>query len=322
MNLLNSGFQFFYHTFSQHAGGAFALAVFSIKAEVFWPYFTGAILLVIGLAKIIKEELPQKRGLDKILPFGRLFFAIPMGIFGTDHLVFTAEIASLVPSWMPAHVFWTYLVGVCLIAAALSIILERYSKLAATLLGIMFVLFVAMMHIPNILATHGARLFWAIGLRDISFGGGGFALAGKLSKPALSGGAPWLVTLGRFVVGIAAIVFGVEDVLHPTLVPGVPLDNVTPTWIPGRLFWAYLTGAVLVASGACILVNRKAPLAATYLGIMILVLMPFVFLPILVANRSNIGEGLNLFADTLAFGGAALVLADAIRERSGDEVSA
>jgi hypothetical protein len=41
-----------------------------------------------------------------------------------------------------------------------------------------------------------------------------------------------------------------------------------------------------------------------------------------VANRSNIGEGLNLFADTLAFGGAALVLADAIRERSGNEVSA
>jgi hypothetical protein len=37
-----------------------------------------------------------------------------------------------------------------------------------------------------------------------------------------------------------------------------------------------------------------------------------VFVPILVANRSNVGEGLNLIADTLAFGGAALVLADAL----------
>jgi len=184
-------------------------------------------------------------------------------------------------------------------------------------MGIMFVLFVAMLHIPNIVATHGARLFWAIALRDISFGGGAFALAGGLSKLGASGGTPWLVTFGRIIVGIAALVFGVEDILHPTLVPGVPLDNVTPTWVPGHLFWAYLTGVVLVATGACILANWKARLAATYVGIMILVLMPFVFVPMLVANRSNVGEGLNLIADTLAFGGAALVLADALRGPSG-----
>jgi uncharacterized membrane protein len=317
MNMLNCSFQFFHH-----ADFSVTLVPFGIPAAVFWPYFTCALLFVIGLAKIIKDELPQKRGLDKIMPFGRLFFAIPMGVFGTEHMVDTVEIASLVPSWMPAHVFWTYLVGVCLIAAALSIILERYSKLGATLLGIMFVLFVAMMHIPNILATHGARLFWAIGLRDISFGGGAFALAGKLSKPAPAHRAPWLVTLGRFFVGIAALVFGVEDFLHPAIVPGVPLGKITPTWIPGHLFWAYLSGVVLVASGACILVNRKTRLAATYLGIMILLVVLFVYLPILVANSSNIGDGLNYFVDTLAFSGAALLLADAIRERTSHEVSA
>jgi uncharacterized membrane protein len=317
MNMPDCGFQFFHHAFFQRAGVAFALAVFAIKADVFWPYFTGGVLLVIGLVKIIRDELPHRRGLDKILPFGRLCFAIPMGIFGTDHFVFTAGIAGIVPSWMPWHVFVTYLVGVCLIAAALSIILGRYSKLAATLMGIMFVLFVALLHIPNIVATHGSRLFCSIGLRDIAFGGGAFALAGGLSTreagPAAADGvALWMVTFGRLIVGIAALVFGVEDILHPTLVPGVPLDNITPTWVPGHLFWAYVTGVVLVACGACIVVNRKARLAATYLGIMILVLMPFVFVPILVANRSNVGEGLNLIADTLAFGGAALVLADAL----------
>ena len=189
-------------------------------------------------------------------------------------------------------------------------------------MGIMFVLFVAMLHIPSIVATHGARLFWAIALRDLSFGGGAFALAGKLFRPTAANGARWLVTFGRLVFGIAALVFGVEDILHPILVPGVPLDNVTPTWIPGHVFWAYLTGAVLIACGVCIVANWKARSAATYVGIMILVLMPFVFVPILVANRSNVGEGLNLIADTLAFGGVALVLADAIRERSGDEAGA
>jgi uncharacterized membrane protein len=311
MHLLSGSFQLF-----PHADFAVTLVAFGIPAAVFWPYFTGAALLAIGLIKIIKDELPQKHGLDKILAFGPLFFAMPMGVFGADHMVDAAEIAPLVPSWMPWHLFWTYLVGVALIAAALSITLKRYSKLAAILLGSMLLLFVVLLHIPNLVATHGARLFWAILLRDTAFSGGAFALAGSLSKRTPSDGTPGLVTLARFFVGIPALVFGVEDFLHPTIAPGVPLDKITPTWIPGHLFWAYVSGAVLVVCGACIVVNKKARLAATYLGIMILLVVLFVYLPILVANASSIAEGLNYFVDTLAFSGAALVLADAISERT------
>jgi uncharacterized membrane protein len=311
MHLLSGGFQPF-----RHADFAVTLLAFRITAAVFWPYFIGAALLVIGLIKIIKDDLPQRHGLDKILAFGPLFFAMPMGVFGADHMVDAAEIAPLVPSWMPWHLFWTYLVGVALIAAALSIILNRYSKLAAILLGSMLLLFVVLLHVHNLVATHGARLFWAILLRDTAFSGGAFALAGSLSKRTPSGGTPWLVTLARFFVGIPAIVFGVEDFLHPTIAPGVPLDKITPTWIPGYLFWAYFSGAVLVVSGACILVNVKARLAATYLGIMILLVCLFLYLPIVVAIPLDIANGLNYFVDTLLFSGAALLLADAIRERN------
>ena len=94
--------------------------------------------------------------------------------------------------------------------------------------------------------------------------------------------------------------------------PGIPLARITPTWIPGHIFWSYLSGAVLVATGACILVNVKARLAATYLGIMILLLMLFIYLPILIAEPLSIANGLNYFFDTLVLSGAALLLADAI----------
>lgn len=77
-----------------------------------------------------------------------------------------------------------------------------------------------------------------------------------------------------------------------------------------------------MAAGASIIVNKKARLAATYLGIRILLLCLFIYLPILVANLSDIGNGLNYFADTLLFSGAALVLADAISERTSHDVSA
>lgn len=303
--------------FFRHSDFLVTLVAFGMPADVFWLYFAAIVLFAIGLTRIIKDELPQKRGIEKILPFGRLFFAIPMGVFGTEHLVDASDIAQAVPSWMPAHLFWTYLVGVALIAAALSIVVNRHARLAATLLGSMLLVFVALIHVPNIVGQHGARLFSMIALRDTAFSGGAFALAGSLSRRPHSEGMPGLVTLARFFVGIPAIVFGVEDILHPTIVPGVPLARLTPTWIPGHIFWSYLSGAVLVATGACILVNVKARLAATYLGIMILLLMLFVYLPILIAEPLSIANGLNYFFDTLVLSGAALVLADAISATVG-----
>src|SRR5579872_2127015 len=163
---MNGSFQFFYH-----ARLALALAAFHFNAEVFWAYFTCALLSGIGLIKI-KDELTRKHGLDKLSPLARLFYAIPMGVFGTEHFTIPQQVAGIVPSYMPMHLFWVYLVGAAVIATSVSIILDNHSQLAATLFGCMLLLFVALIHIPNLVATHGARLFWVICLRDIAFSGG------------------------------------------------------------------------------------------------------------------------------------------------------
>jgi uncharacterized membrane protein len=312
---MNGGFQFFHQ-----ARFAFALAGFPIKADVFWPYFSCAILSAIGLTKVIRDDLPQKHGLDKTVPFGRLFYAIPMGVFGTQHFSNTKLVATVVPSWMPWHTFWVYLVGTAVIAAALSIILDKHARLAATLFGCMLLLFVVLMHIPNLVATHGARLFWMIALRDLAFSGGAFALARTQLKRTPADGAPGLLTLWRFFVGIPAIVFGVEHFLHPEFTPGIPQEAITPAWIPGHLFWAYLTGTALIVCGASIVANKKVRLAATSLGIASLLLVALVYIPIIFANPTDIDSGLNNLVDILAFSGTALVLADAISGRTSQDV--
>src|ERR1043165_4227152 len=91
--------------------GFLALAApFGLSATAFWIYVCAAAILIAGLIKII-PELSREQGLDKIMPFGRMFYAIPLAVFGSEHFTITAVIAGLVPRWIPAHTFWVYLVG-------------------------------------------------------------------------------------------------------------------------------------------------------------------------------------------------------------------
>ena len=86
--------------------------------------------------------------------------------------------------------------------------------------------------------------------------------------------------------------------------------------MPGRLLIGYLTGAILLVAGASILLAKGTRTAATYLGTWILLLVLFIYVPILIAQVSDPStaaqvEGINYFADTLLFAGAILALASA-----------
>lgn len=277
--------------------------------------------MLIGLTKMNRVEILQARGINRAVVFGPLFFAIPMAVFGADHFMTPKIVATLVPSWIPGHLFWVYLVGVALILAALSIVTEKLSVLAATLLSAMIFSFVLLIHAPNFAANVSDRFGLAVLLRDSSFSGGALAYAlartDKWPKHRLSR-ATMVV---RYVVALVAVVFGAEHFLHPEFVPVVPLKQLMPTWIPGHTFLAYLTGAVLIACGLSIFFNWKARLAATWLGIFVFVVVLLVYLPIMVAKVSDIGNGLNYLVDTLAFSGAALLLAGALPSEDPSAVS-
>jgi len=52
---------------------------------------------------------------------------------------------------MPFPIVWIYLTGVALLAAALSILINKKMKLATLLLAIMLVIFALSMHLPNMI---------------------------------------------------------------------------------------------------------------------------------------------------------------------------
>jgi uncharacterized membrane protein len=299
---------------------ALAAAPFGIPAIAFWMYVCAALLFLIGLIRILKE-LPQERGVDKIMPFGRLFFAIPIAVFGSEHFTITAEIAAMVPRWIPAHTFWVYLVGLGFICAGLSMAVLVQARLAAALVGMTFLIFVCVMDLPGSIAHPHNRFFWALALRELSFGSGAlaFAMAPWSTRPRQPSAAQPIAAraaaLPRFFLGIASLFYGVEHMLHPEHVPGVPLELLTPGWIPGRIFLSYFVGAVLILAGACLLANKRPRLAATFLGLTILLAVVWIYLPMLLAAPKSV-EALNYFFDTLFFCGAILLLANAMEKET------
>lgn len=291
-----------------------------IPGKVFWPYFAGAVVLIVGLAKTNRTEVLRAQGLERAIVFGPLLFAVPMAVFGADHFIFPTVTATLVPSWIPAHLFWVYFVGVALLAAALSIATKVHSILAATLLSAMILSFDLLIHIPYFAAHAGDRRIFTIVLRELSFSAGALAYALVQSKDWPESRVKNITILVRYALAVPAMVFGVEHFLHPELVPVVPLRQVMPSWIPAHWFLAYVSGAVLVACGLSMILHWRARLAATSLGIYVFVVVLLVYLPITIAKITDLGNGLNYLADTLAFGGSALLLAAALPSTDHSEV--
>jgi uncharacterized membrane protein len=286
-----------------------------LSSTNFWMCFAGLIYLVAGVF-ILRKGIAAARGWDKLITLDGVFLAAPLAVFAAEHFGGARFIQNGVPSWMPAHLFWAYFVGCALLAAATSLTVEKLVRWSSTLLGLMFFLFVCMLHIPNVLAHPQDRFAWTVVLRDLSFAGGAWALAGlhsRTSSPQLS---RLMILFGRIVIAMAAIFFAVEHFLHPMFAPGVPLPKMMPSWVPLPSLWAYLAGAILMVSGILLALNKKSRMAAASIGALMTVLTVFPYLLILFlahgGSTPEITEAINYVADTLLYAGAALALASAL----------
>jgi len=296
---------------------AFLATFFVIPSVAVAMCSAGIALSLIG-AWEAKNDIAKARGIDKIVALSNLCFAIPLAVFGALHLFAPQFVLPIVPRYMPWRMFWAYFVGCALVAASLSIATKIQVRWSGLLFGIMMFSFVAMIHFPGALREPHNRIIWTIVFREMSFGGGGWLLAGSAKDGWRGPAKSTLITVGRILVAIAAIVFGIEHFLHPLGLPGVPLAKQMPAWIPGRLLIDYVTGAALVVAGAFFLLNRKTRTAATWVGGWILLLVLLIYGPVLILALSDPAipvkvEGINYFADTLLFAAAILAVASAAR---------
>ncbi len=285
--------------------------MFEISRTVVSMSTAGLLVLAAGIAAR-RHELTRGSLPDRAIALGRVFVAAPLATFGALHLAAAQGLMGMVPTYMPWPLFWVYLVGFGLIATALSLIFDRLVRWSGLLCGVMFLLFVAMMDLPGVIAQQHDRFAFALLARETAFGCGLLALAGSAGPR----GSPLtrLVTPCRIVFALVALFYAVEHFLHPEFLPGVPLEKLTPAWVPALRLWGYTIGAFLLVCGSLLLVNRWARQAAAWLGIALTVTVIVIYLPLLgpAHGTGQVVEAIDYIFDTLLFAGTALILGEAL----------
>jgi uncharacterized membrane protein YphA (DoxX/SURF4 family) len=112
-------------------------------------------LTLAGGAFVVSRLYPDKKSnglmsfVQRLSAYGKYFFGLLLIIFGIDHFLYIGFVKTLVPAWIPGHEFWTWLAGVALIGAGLSIFINFKPKTISLLLAIMLLIWLLVLHIPR-----------------------------------------------------------------------------------------------------------------------------------------------------------------------------
>jgi uncharacterized membrane protein len=128
----------------------------------------GALVLAAG------KSNPLAKALTNV---GCWFFAALMVVVGVQHFMYAHFVAALVPAWIPARLFWAYFVGVAFFATALSQVTRVLAHCSAKLAGVMFLIFVAILHAPRVAGAIHNGNEWTSLLIALAMAGTSFILA-------------------------------------------------------------------------------------------------------------------------------------------------
>lgn len=119
-------------------------------------------------------------GLERL---ARYLLAISFAVFGVDHFLALAPIGTLIPGWIPWHVFWIAFFGAGFIATGISLAFNILVRWSTACLGLMYMIWVLTLHLPSVLGfyviagrTNPVSLMSSF-LIAVSLWGGSWALA-------------------------------------------------------------------------------------------------------------------------------------------------
>ncbi len=119
-----------------------------------WTGTFEVVSLLSGALMLIRSA---NRAIFKIAKF---LFVAALVVFGVQHCIYAGYVATLIPAWVPGHLFWTYVAMAGFFATAISLAINKFVRLSTSLLSVMFILWVLTLHIPRVLASSKIEPEW------------------------------------------------------------------------------------------------------------------------------------------------------------------
>ena len=112
----------------------------------------------------------------------RIIYALPFFVFGLFHFIKGPAMAGMVlPGWPLASVL-VYISGAGMILASISIIIDKYAKLATLLLAAELLLIIITIHIPALGNPQTAQMSTMGLLKDLSLMGAALVISGVVGN--------------------------------------------------------------------------------------------------------------------------------------------
>ncbi len=116
--------------------------------------------------------------MKNLTTIGRILFALPFAFQGLNHFLFLDYYLGNFSSFIPLGPYTIMLVGVCLVLASISIIINKYMELSTILLAILLFIFIITIHIPGLYHSDRFQVALIELLKDTSLMGGSLLIAG------------------------------------------------------------------------------------------------------------------------------------------------
>jgi uncharacterized membrane protein len=124
------------------------------------------------------------------LRIARALYGLSLIFFGSAHFIDVKDTVSLIPNWLPGHLFWAYFTGCAFIAAGIAALTSVCARLAVTLSVLQITLFLVLVWLP-IIATGSRNPFqWSETILNVALSAGGWVVADSYR------GTRWFVIKG------------------------------------------------------------------------------------------------------------------------------
>ena len=125
------------------------------------------------------------------LRIARIFYGLSLIFFGAAHFIDVKDTLSLIPNWLPAHLFWAYFTGCAFVAAGVAVVIVLYARMAAALSALQITLFLLLVWIPIVAAGSKVPFQWSETILTAALAAGAWILAESYRD------TPWLAANNR-----------------------------------------------------------------------------------------------------------------------------